>query len=433
MPKLDLNTVNCAAVDTVEGVDLLILGMDQSRLPLSNVELAVRAGSTISFCREPFLFSGTTRAHIQWTAFEGWQRRRKVTMLLELHASDARGMAVRSACLVENQLLLSADPVHRSAWRGALSLLNSEGSPELGDIAAIFSLAVDMFDGSWVQAQHANVQKGSTQLTPSTGEVPRSVAIWPPQPDPHEVRRRIGSRAHSQLQWFQNILKSFLQSDWSHENQNQGKQQSIQYSDDQRDNQDDGEVQVARSTPKTKSIDRASMAAKRMWDYAFKNFSQLCNKIWELCPVAETALDIWPASIFSFLAIMAVFKAARRMAPDLSLGVSAEVLCDDFLRLMFKERLQHEDFCCPKDFRYRSERFPALSYDLHTTFNIQPHPDLAIVLVALLVDRHLRNPWFYGDQELEWISSPSFISNADTREACLRIWARISAILHAKI
>jgi len=122
----------------------------RDHLPLSEVKLIARAGSGIAACEKPALFSTNCRAHIPWTAFEGWSLRRKVAISLELSAQDSHGHAVHSVCLVENRLLLSADPVHRSAWRGALALLDAQGAPELGDIAAIFSLASDMFDGNLV-------------------------------------------------------------------------------------------------------------------------------------------------------------------------------------------------------------------------------------------------------------------------------------------
>ena len=89
---------------------------------------------------------------------------------------------------------------------------------------------------------------------------------------------------------------------------------------------------------------------------------------------------------------MAVFHAARRLAPDISLGISAEVLCDDFFRAMFNPRRQPEDYCAPKGFRYRTEKFPSLANDLYSTFKLQPHPDLATVILALIIDKRLRDP-----------------------------------------
>lgn len=127
---------------------------------------------------------------------------------------------------------------------------------------------------------------------------------------------------------------------------------------------------------------------------------------------------------------MAVFQAARRLAPDLPLGITAEILCDDFFRAMFNPRRQHADYCRPKGFRYQSdERFPSLANDLHHAFKLQPHPDLATVLVALMIDKRLRDPLMYGvvsgrSQQLDLVCNSQFVAAADTRESCLRLWRR---------
>jgi hypothetical protein len=105
------------------------------------------------------------------------------------------------------------------------------------------------------------------------------------------------------------------------------------------------------------------------------------------------------------------------------------VLCDDFFRAMFSPRRQPEDFCCPKGFRYRSEKFPALANDLYFTFKLQPHHELATVILALVIDKRLRDPLLYAglpgkNQQLDLICEPLFVAGADTREACRRIWRR---------
>jgi hypothetical protein len=429
-PQDYADALHCWAVDTGAGLDLLMSGDHKPRLPLSDLRFTVRAGSAIATCEKSSLFQTGCRAHIPWTAFEGWQRRRKVAICLEFQARDAHGKPVHTTCLVENRMLLSADPIHRSAWRGALALLDAEGAPELGDIAAIFSLAGDMFDGNLIRLPEVKIPEGQPRPKPEDKVEPPAIAIWPPQPDAHELRKKLGSTAHGQLQWFQNILKSLLQSDAHSNHHNQSEHGHVHLPDDQQDEQEGGKRTAAKTVADTDSSAHTEKTAKRMWDHAYKDYSRLREKLIPLCPTPDKAPNIWPASIFAFLSTMAVFQAARRMAPNLSLGITAELLCDDFLRAMFSSRRQPEDYCRPKGFRYTSdEKFPPLANDLHFTFKLQLHPDLATVILALTIDRRLRDPLLYAvptgkNQQLDLVCGPQFVPAPDTREACRRIWRR---------
>jgi hypothetical protein len=424
------NALHCWAVDTGAGLDLLMSSDHRDRLPLSDVKLVIRAGSGIATCEKPSLFATNCRSHISWTAFEGWSRRRKVAVSVEMSARDAHGHAIHSVCLVENRLLLSADPIHRSAWRGALALLDAEGAPELGDIAAIFSLVDDVFDGNLVLLREVKVFGDGSKPKPETGDEPVSIAIWPPQQDSHELRKKIGSSAHGQLQWFQNILKSLLQNDTTSHHYAPEEHGRVAILDDEQDARNDAQRKVVDRADEKDTADRAEKTAKRLWERAYKDYSRLSEKLKVLCPTPENAPKLWPASIFAFLSTMAVFQAARRMAPNLSLGINAGVLCDDFLRVMFSSRQQPSDYCRPKGHRYHSdEKFPPLADDLCANFKIRPHPDLASVILALVIDRQLRNPALYGrktgrNQQLELVCDPQFVPSPDIREACCRIWKR---------
>jgi hypothetical protein len=423
------DALHCWATDTGAGLDLLISSDHRHHLPLSDVLLTIRAGSGLATCVKSSLFQNNCQAHIPWTAFDGWHRRRKVAISLELHARNVAGQPIRTLCLVENRLLLSADPIHRSAWRGALALLDAEGAPELGDIAAIFALAGDMFDGSLIRLPEIKPSDGIIKPKSPDETEPPGIAIWPPQPDAHELRKKIGASAHGQLQWFQNILRSFLQNDATTDVRVQPDPGHPNLPDDEQDDHDERNRGNRKRVDEKVDTDRAVRTAKRIWEFAYKDYSRLREKLTELCPTADKAPNIWAASIFAFLSTMAVFHAARRMAPDVSLRISAEVLCDDFLRAMFNPRRQHEDFCCPKGFRYRSEKFPSLAHDLYFAFKLQPHPDLATVILALVIDQRMRDPLPFGslagrNQQLDLICGPSFVAGADTYEACRRIWRR---------
>ena len=125
---------------------------------------------------------------------------------------------------------------------------------------------------------------------------------------------------------------------------------------------------------------------------------------------------------------MAVFRAVRRMATDVNFGTDAEALCDEFVRVMLNERRQYDDFCCPKGFRYKHEKFPALADDLRKTFKVQLHFDLSTVMLALIVDQKLRSsaglsPVFWQRRVLQ-VCDEGFTADANTLEACQRYWRR---------
>ena len=430
-PKLNAHDfsdlLQCWATDTSEGLDLQMAGGDQSKFPLQEVCIRVRAGSHLAICEKKILFQSSKHVHLPWTSFDGWQRWRKVALCVELDAKDAKGRKVRAHCLVENRLLLSADPTHRSAWRGAQALLDAEGAPEMGDIAAIFSMARDVFGGKLLTVPMVKpADAGSGQKAKEVEFV--GIAAWPPQPDTHELQRRLHSTALGQLKWFQHILKAFLKNpaigETAHDHRHAyGSQPADEHED----------YQKKKETDFGKMEERAIKQAERIWEEAHTDYQQLREKLFVLCPNSKNAMNIWPASIFAFLSTMAVFHSAKRKAADLpaKTGLDEGVLCDEFFRVMFNHRQQHDDFCCPKGFRYREERFRPLADDLFITFKIKLHSDLASVIIALAIDRQLRQespilkkyPPLTNNQ-LDMACDESFKPDGEMRDACRRIWHR---------
>jgi len=370
----------------------------------------------LAACRKLALFEKGRSAHISWASFPDWQTRRKMAVRLDIEAIATNGEAVRGSCFVENRLLLTADPTHRGAWRGALTLLSEEGVPELADIAAIFTLARDLFDGTLIRAPNAVPMAGGEGQAHNE-RTPIVVAVWPPEPDIREMQKRLGPAAVGRLQWFQRILGTLLQNEKSESNT----QSDAEILDDRKD------ALEAEERP-AKEEKRLQSAAERIWAQAKKDYDQLQNRLLKLVPTNKNAPDIWPAAVFAFLSIMAVFRAARRMANGVNFGTDAETLCYEFVRVMLKERKQHEDFCCPKGFRYKRDPFPALADDLRRTFKVQLHFDLTTVMLALIVDEKLRSlvgysPHF-GQQYVQQICDEGFTADAKTLEACQRIWRR---------
>jgi hypothetical protein len=417
--------LHCWATDTGAGIDIVVASDSRKQIPLRNVTLTARAGSALATCQKPALFQEGPLAHIHWTAFAGWQRHRKVAISLEIAATSANGKPTRGTCLVENDLLLTAEPAHRSAWRGALALLDAEGAPELADIGAIFTLANDVFDGNLFRPHDTDVVSESPKPTPQKPDGPPGIAVWPPQPDTKELRKRIGSTALGQLQWFQHILKTLLNAGAATETDHQPQVGTPTP-------QDQGEEDYKDQTRPEHIQKAAPKAAERLWQLAHEDYDNLRDKLMVLCPTPQNAPNIWPAAILAFLSALAVMRAARRLAPDLALGSTPELLCDDFLRSFFNPRRQDDDFCCPKGHRYyrfdpSGEKFPPLAEDLRYGYKISLDPNLAEVMLALITDKTMRNPdntsnpvWQRKQQAM--LFDPSFKPNADNREASRRVW-----------
>ena len=320
--------------------------------------------------------------------------------------------------------MLRADPVHRSAWRGALALLDVEGAPELADVAAIFTLANEVFDGNLFRPRDPESIARVKQTNAAKNDEPAAVAVWPPQPDTHDLRKKLGTTALGQLEWFQHILKTFLHTQPTADDPHQADVATL--NDHFDDEEDYGEEK--RRVEKEKAAPRA---ARRIWELALDDYGRLRTKLVALCPTSDNAPNIWPATIFAFLSTLAVLRAAKRIAPDLALGTNAELLCDDFLRVMFNPRPQDEDFCCPRGHRYypNDERFMPLARDLHSNFKARPHPSLAAVLLALIADREMRSsapsiPAVWLSRFLPTICDPSLAPDAETRETSRCVWRK---------
>jgi len=419
--KASAALLKCWATDTGSGLDLLIANVSRHHLPLSEVILTIRFGSNFAVCKRPIICQDGHTAHFAWTSFVGWERRKKVAICLELLAKDSTGQAIRADVLVENRLLLQADPLHRNAWRGALALLDAEGAPELADIAAIFTLAHDMFEGTTVRPSHSDEIGGQSKTGDKKELTPPGVAIWPPQPDPHDLGRKIGSTALGHLHWFQHIFQIFLNADptTTHE------AETNHLPDEDQDEQNGESKAEDRRVVEEESLVRA---LKKTWDLSSHDYNRIREKLTELCPTAVNAPNIWPASIFALLSTLAVLRYIRRKAPAAVHELKAGYLCDDFLRAMFSERKQDPDFCCPDGFRYRSERFPPLADDLEKVFKAHPVPALANVLLRLIIDRQMRSQdpqgRMIGARRLasRLLGQPPYA--ADRQETCRRLWKR---------
>lgn len=411
-----------AACDVGEGVDLYVSARSAESIPLYDVELTLRAGSHVGRLQKPALFEGDVRARLPYAAFTDWRRPRKVALCLMIRGRDANGRVLTGGCFVENRLLLTADPLHRSAWRGALALLDGDGAPDFGDIAAVFTLARDLFDGRLVRKQESigAVCDGGEEVAPPPGPIP--IAVWPPMADDRELRRRIGLTGTGQIQWLQRILGALLRDEAAHEGLDHVGGADAHATDE-------GPSEKEQATQSGQRDKACQNAVDRMWRHALSSFEGVSSALRQLCPSQEQALNVWPAAIFMLLATLAVLRAVKRTAPEFVCNRTPSELVDEFLQAMFHDRRQGDDFCTPRDFRYRSEMFPVLAADIRKTYGIRPHPDVSVILLALITEKKLRLAenlysamW---KRYLDLALDVAVVSDPGMRDAVRRTWRRL--------
>lgn len=405
------------------GFDLTVSATCANRLPLQQVTLTVRVGSNTCTTTRSAMFAGKRTEHILWTAFHDLKRTPNMAICLELNATDCAGTPVHGACFVENRMILTADPLHRSAWRGALALLDTGRMPDLSDIAAIFTLVTNTFDGRLVN--RAPGTSGPTERAAEEDNVIH-VPIWPPQPDNRDLHRQIGTTGMGQLALCQKILATLLKPQAPPSAAN-GNQSSL----DESEGDESNRAQAAKAAQYLREEEqgRVTQLAQLLWDRAGRDYDRLHSRLHAFEPTAEVAPNIWPAASFVFLATTAVHRATSRISPVLQDKVEMSQLVNQFVTLMLHDRVQPEDFCCSKGMRYRSETFPPLAGDLSRTFQVMPDPDIATVMVAALVAYKLRiapnNEYpIKWQRYLNQVVGNAFLPSEDFAMACRRIWSQ---------
>jgi hypothetical protein len=193
---------------------------------------------------------------------------------------------------------------------------------------------------------------------------------------------------------------------------------------------DEQNPHFADDTRRVKEQERAATLAEQIWIRGKGHAEDLVLKLQELVPVPNNAPNVWPAAIFTFLATMAVLRTAIRISPKVEWEANGSELLDDFLRVMFTQRRQPENFCAPTSYpqSYKGEKFPALADDLRQRFGQALPRDLANVMLALLADKKMRTA--KGLYPLMWpervkqIVGGTYACDEASRTECRLVWKR---------
>ncbi len=282
-----------SAVDDGHSLRLFFNGEAAHTLPLSDASISVRTGNAVATVGRDQLFSSGLREAVAWADFSGWLKPRNRTVRVDIRGRAASGTVIHGSAFLENRLLLTSDPVHRSAWRGALALLDVEAVPELADIAAVFSLARGVFDTP-LPAVESSV--GDTR-TVEASRVKPGIAVWPPQPDLHELHRTASRTATGQLRWFQEVMRTLLAAP-----------SQPTTSGDAADSGSDNSTGDADEGQRLERQQRALTIADRLWNYATRDYDAFYMKLHGLEPATENASKVWPVAVFTFLATMGTLQ-----------------------------------------------------------------------------------------------------------------------------
>lgn len=348
------------------GSRIELIAAPPESLPVRNLTATVRCGGITAAQQFGEMFAQGAVDSVEWDAFRPTVDRTRHTALISLTGTDAKGRTFSGDALIDNPLLLTSDPTHRSAWRAAVALLEGEGLPESADLASIFHLVQDVFDAEDDEPREGERTAGAGH---SQGKSPiqDKVPIWPPIAgmDWHGSTMA-GGHLHN-LQWFQKILAEFL---------NPRLDATSGGAASTSDSQDD-EVTTERER-----IRMPSRVVKSIWKQTAGSFEQLRHRLSTLVVTSNLARKIWAVATAILLATL---LTRRQLLPHADATAEIPSVADvirDFLRMLFVDRLQSDDYS-PASCRYRHAAFPAVAADLHVEFNQDPPSDIAgIVCLA---------------------------------------------------
>jgi len=407
-----------SATDSGNSIVIYVPDGARQSLPLSNVVVTVRSANSISAVELSTMCDSGQSQTISWSAFPAWEQRRKRTIRVDVTGVCKSGAVIRGSAFIGNYLLLSSEPGHRSAWRAAIAILDSEGVPELADISALFTLANEVLD--LPSAPASSSSRAQNERPEPSGEL---IPIWPPTADVQKLQQRFGRAAGGQLKWFQEILSTFLRRGIEEE-----RPESQSRSHDQEDEGDDDDDSSMSEAQRLKRQEQDASIATRVWNRAKQEYDSLLSKLHELEPTTENAANVWPVAIFTFLAVMGLVAIAIRKTPKPEWKLEVNFLIDDFIRTMFQHRQQSGDYWPPASSRYRNDDFPALARDLKQNFHYHMHHLLGPIVIALFADQMMRErPYEFRpkwEERFRQFWNAELASQSDLCDYCFDIWRK---------
>lgn len=350
---------NFWATDLGNSIELIAPPNEKAKFPLKDVLLTMKTGSNVSEFHCPSIFLDKPTEKIPWEWFEPAIKARVSSILLEISATTNNGNKIQSAAFVDNYWMLSSGPVHRSAWRASLALLQGEGLPEFGDVAAVFALGFEMFDFENFEKTEKEKKNPNNEDQATTQEMEDKVAFWPPTPIcGHHISKNLGN-PFGHIYWSQKILDHFLRPE-----RNDGGVTSDPETAFAENEEDD---HIPANKPVNTKLLKAS---EKVWVEADKNFNVLCSRLQGLILTPTIGSNVWPISIFIMLVTLAVRRKIGIVNNLADLPKSHEILYR-FTNIMFAHRNNTRGI------------LPPISELLAKEYQVYPHKELCTIVLAI--------------------------------------------------
>jgi hypothetical protein len=366
------------ATNQGSAIELVAANLPELSLPLSGVRLALQFGSQSFERQAATLFAHGPRERVAWSLFPDLRDTTGGSLLLKIQAKGADGNPIMGAAFVDQPLLLTSDPVHRSAWRATLAILDREGLPEAADLACVFHLVQDLFEPA------ADVSGDDGGQRPASSEHSKEevdkIPIWPPVSNDVTPSHLHAGREQT-TRWFQKILSELL-------GRTQAATSVVPSVSTSVDHEEDPDAEPSAPLP------ALVRAARSVWGPAASSYEWLIDHLNSTQITGASARKIWPISVAILLATLATRKQIVRRVPDAKVPAVAE-LVRRFLHALFADRsqgwrhgLDDDDSIGPTD--------PSVASILHETYKVNPPKDIAGVLHLLFAFQHTYAPFLDG-------------------------------------
>ena len=372
------------AVSSYDGIEIVAPEIYRRHLPLHSVHLSLKTGVGQFFASRKELFTQSSRARIRWEEFEGLTSRPVGILIVRLQGSNGDESKIRGAAMVEDYASLTSTPLQRNAFQGALSLLQGEGLPDSGELAAVFSLLTSALNFEALDETRSSSNSGSGPATPDKSE-PERIPVWPPVAENVAATPGVVGSAIGQVAWFQRLLSQFLV--------HQGEGTSLTAAVNKGVVKPSVELVVTSDLDSEDESERESEAnmsalekiCAARWKQASDSICNVENRFRQIVISEREKHAILPVCIGIVLAAISVKKMIFRLLEPTTFTIPTNgQLAARLVAIVLDDRKQDADYVRPKNCLYRDEVFPPLLEDLAGNHGVLIDPQLGGVVLSFL-------------------------------------------------
>lgn len=374
------------------GIEIVVADAFRSSLPITAIRMEIKSSAGRYFASRNEAFAQSSRCSISWKDFGGLATQPAGIVLVKLEGVDSQGNPVHGTALVEDYSALTSTPGQRNAFQGALALIQGEGLPDSGELAAVFSLLADTLDVGQRSDQEVDAARATSPGAKPEVEKksnPERIPLWPPVARDLSVASNPAGSTFGQVAWFQRVLSQFLIHRDAEGSRAQGEGTSGGREDPDPGATGDIDSEEASERESDANLDAIEKACAARWKQAADALAGLELRFGRL-EIAERQKDaVLPICIGIPLACLALKKSILAKVDPTKLDIpSNDELALRFVAIVLSDRKQVEDYVRPKGSRYHNEVFPPILEDLVEILGVEIDQDLGIVLLAFLAYCH---------------------------------------------